>query len=63
MSWTKRKDRREERTQEDGGVEEVEELPGGSEIDLSDCEDLSLSGLTLTNTSVPEDINTGEEEF
>ncbi|KAK8376809.1 hypothetical protein O3P69_010022 [Scylla paramamosain] len=62
-SWTKRKSRQKERAreEEDG---EVEELPGGSEIDLSDCEDLSLSGLTLTNTSVPEDINTaGEEDF
>ncbi|XP_045124242.1 centrosomal protein of 78 kDa-like isoform X4 [Portunus trituberculatus] len=62
-SWTKRKVCQEERAKEEEEEDgEMEELPGGSEIDLSDCEDLSLSGLTLSNTSIPEDVNTGGEE-
>lgn len=65
-SWTKNQGHRKEGRAEAGreAEEEVEELPGGSEIDLSDLEDLSLSGLTLTNTSVLEDIHTpGDEDF
>lgn len=66
-SWTKSQDRRE------GGKKgelprkrEVEELHRESEFefDASDLEDLSISGITLTNTSVPEDMHTpGEEDF
>lgn len=63
-SWTKNQGRhkggRVEAAKEED--EEVEELPDGSEIDLSDLEDFSLSGITLTNTSVPEDIHTPRDE-
>ena len=63
-SWTKNKGLHKgghvEAAREEEG--EVEELPDGSEIDLSDFEDFSLSGITLTNTSVPEDIHTPREE-
>lgn len=68
-SWTKGQGHRLERGKE------VKELPNGRgvedvhgesefEFDASDLEDLSISGITLTNTSVPEDLHTpGEEDF
>ncbi|XP_050711658.1 serine/arginine repetitive matrix protein 2-like isoform X2 [Eriocheir sinensis] len=48
------------------GREREDEVRGESEFefDASDLEDLSITGLTLTNTSLPEEIHTpGDEDF
>lgn len=71
-SWTKGRNHRRQR---EGGGQEAEEVPRGREVeevhgesefefDASDLDDLNISGITLTNTSLPEEMHTpGEEDF